>query len=48
MVFNNYFLSSHLIKGDLGTLMTSQIINPLNPHDALKHHVASLKNGLIS
>ena len=22
--------------------------NPLSPHDALRHHFASLKNGLIS
>ena len=24
------------------------ILSPLNPHDALKHNFASLKNGLIS
>ena len=24
------------------------MINPLNPHDALKHHFASLKNDQIS
>ena len=24
------------------------MVNPLNPHDALKHHFASLKNNLIS
>ena len=23
------------------------MVNPLNPHDALKHHFASLKNNLI-
>ena len=29
-------------------LLHMEVTNPLSPHDALNHHFASLKNGLIS
>ena len=30
-----------------GKLTSSQMANPLSPHDALKHHSTSLKTDLI-
>ena len=39
---NCYAWISQIQRGKIG------FINPLSPHDALKHHFASLKNGLIS
>ena len=29
-------------------IANTKVINPLSPHDALKHYFSSLKNGLIS
>ena len=38
-----------ILLGDQITVIGNKCgFNPLNPHDALKHHFASLKNDLIS
>ena len=41
--------SGERVKGyKLIVLFNRPRLNPLNPHDALKHHFASLKDDLIS
>ena len=58
--YKEYHTGHHVIKGICMTslqtvLLADQMLlgikcmfNPLSPHDALRHHFASLKNDLIS